>query len=234
MKFDSNLKIKDWALSDRPREKLLEKGLQSMSDVELLAILLCNGTKNETVIDLSRRVLSYAGNNIKRFSEMTVQELMKIKGIGMAKAVLIVSVFELGRRRREMEIIQQDSITSSEDAFEIMMPLVGGLKYEEFWVLFLNRAKRIIAKEKFSQGGTTGTIVDIKMVMKRALELLAEGVLLVHNHPSGNTEPSAHDLKVTNSLVEAGRYFDIEIVDHVIIGGGKFFSFVSSGLIAYK
>lgn len=224
------LSIKQWAADDRPREKLLAHGVRTLSDAELLAILISTGTKNLSAIDLARSVLQSAGGNLNRLGKQTVADLTKINGIGEAKAISIVAALELGRRRKESEI-DNDKIDGPGDIFEIMYPILGDLPHEEFWVLMLNRANRLIDKQRVGSGGLNATIADVRMIMKLALEKLASSIVLVHNHPSGSKNPSNEDKQLTAKIKDAAKFFDINMMDHIIVADKHYFSFRDEGLI---
>jgi DNA repair protein RadC len=226
-----HLSIKTWADEDRPREKLLLKGKHSLSDAELIAILIGSGNNRETAVELSRRILNETGNNLHELSRVGVKELMKFRGIGEAKALSIVAALELGRRRKESVTVKLDKISTSKDAVEIFQPMLGDYLHEEFWILFLNRANRIIGKDAVSKGGMSGTVVDPKLVFKSALDSKASSIILCHNHPSGNIQPSEADIRLTKNLVEAGRVLEINVLDHIIVTQNGFFSFADEGLM---
>lgn len=226
-----NLKIKDWALEDRPREKLMAKGKTALSDAEILAILIGTGTKKETAVELSRKLLKKVGNNLNELGKFGLAELSSIKGIGEAKAISIMAALELGRRRKLSEIMQRSKISSSKDVYLVFQPLISDLPHEEFWILLLNRANKIIERRKISQGGVAGTIIDAKIILKYAIESLASSMILCHNHPSGNLNPSEADIKITEKLLNGGKFFDIQILDHIIIGDNAYFSFADENLI---
>ncbi|MFO7844015.1 MAG: DNA repair protein RadC [Bacteroidales bacterium] len=225
----NNLKIKEWAVEDRPREKLLKKGIQSLSNAEIIALLIGSGTKNESAVDLSKRILKKVNNNLNELGKLDVNELMKNKGIGEAKAITIMAALELGRRRKIAEIIEKKKITQSHDVFEFFQPLVGDLPHEEFWILLLNRSNRIIENKKISQGGVSGTVIDVKIILKYAIENLASSIILCHNHPSGNKNPSQADNAITKKLVDAGSLLDIKVLDHIIIADTEFYSYADEG-----
>jgi DNA repair protein RadC len=225
------MKIKDWAPEDRPREKLLEKGINSLSDAELIAILLGSGTKNETAVEVAKRLLKNSNNNLNELGKLTVNDLIKQKGLGPARAITIIAALELGRRRKITESNDKTAIKSSRDVYEIFQPILGDLSHEEFWVVFLNRANKVIEKKKISQGGITGTVTDIRIIMKDAVNILATGIILCHNHPSGNNKPSESDIGLTNKVKEAAKYFDISLLDHIIIADKNYLSFADDGLI---
>lgn len=226
------LSIKNWAEDDRPREKLLLKGKSSLSHAELLAILISTGTRDESAVDLGKKILASSGNKLDELAKFSVKDLQKIKGIGQAKAITIVAALELGRRRREEEARSNPLIQSATDAVAYFEPLLGDLQVEEFWVLFLARNNKVLARRKISEGGVSGTVVDPKVIFKAALEELASGIILCHNHPSGSVSPSHHDLELTKRLCAAGKLLDITVQDHIIIGsGGNFYSFANQNQI---
>lgn len=223
--------IKSWAEDDRPREKLIAKGPVSLTDAELLAILIGSGSRNESAVDLCKRILASVGNNLGELAKLSVTDLMKFKGIGDAKAITIVAALELGKRRRLAEATKREAITCSKDAYEILLPLFEDLKHEEFWVLLLNRANKVVRKEKISTGGVAGTIVDIKIILKLAIETLASGMVLAHNHPSGNLKPSQADINLTRQIKQAALLVDVNLVDHLIVTGHGYYSFADEGML---
>lgn len=226
-----SLKIKDWALEDRPREKLLYKGISSLSDAELLAILLGSGSNDKSAVDLAREILSIASNNLHRLGKLDVHDLVKLKGIGTAKAINIMAALELGRRRKSAEIIEAAKIRSSNDVYTIFNPLLADLTHEEFWLLYLNRSNKILSRHKLSQGGVSGTITDVRLIIKKALELLASSMIICHNHPSGNLEPSEADNRITQKIKEAAACFDINLLDHVIVTDNGYYSYADNGAL---
>ncbi|MFZ0280933.1 MAG: DNA repair protein RadC [Bacteroidales bacterium] len=226
-----SLKITDWAVEDRPREKLIRKGISSLSDAELLAILISSGTRKKSAVDLGRELLGVVNNNLNSLGKLTVSDLRKIHGIGPAKAVTISAALELGRRRKLAEVPNSLQIKCSKDVADIFQPLLSDLIHEEFWILFLNRANRVIDKMKLSQGGVSGTVTDIRIVMKKAIEYLASGIIVCHNHPSGNLNPSESDTKITRKIKEAGNLMDIQLLDHLIISEKDYYSFADNGLL---
>lgn len=228
---NKSLSIKSWAEDDRPREKLLLKGKTALSDAELVAILIGSGNRNESAVDLSKRILNSINNNLNKLGKLTVSDLQKFKGIGEAKAISIITALELGRRRRLEEAIEVPKITSSKAVFEMMQPLVGELQHEEFWILFLNNSNKVLLKEQLSKGGLTGTLVDVRLVFKKAVELFATAIILCHNHPSGKLQPSAADKAITNKLKVAGDTLDIKVLDHLIITENAYFSFSDESLM---
>jgi DNA repair protein RadC len=225
------LTIKEWAEDDRPREKLITKGVAALSDAELLAILIGSGTKNETAVVVAQRILSGANNNLNELGKFSLKELEKIKGIGPAKGITIIAALELGRRRKISEAIERKQVTSSTDVIEIFQPLLADKSYEEFWVLLLNRANRVLQRVRISEGGFTATVVDVRKIMRIALDNQAIGIILCHNHPSGNHNPSDDDLKITSKIKEAASTLDIKLLDHIIITDNKCFSMADNSLI---
>lgn len=221
--------ITNWSEDDRPREKLMLKGKNALSDAELIAILIGSGSRNESAVDLSKRILASA-DNLNVLGKMSVSQLMNFKGIGEAKAITIISALELGRRRRAEDAVELVKITSSKRVFEIMQPLIGELPHEEFWVLFLNNSNKVISKSQLSKGGISGTIVDVRLVFKLALENGATGLILCHNHPSGNLRPSDADRQITKKIRQAGDSLDVKVLDHLIITETKYYSFVDEGI----
>lgn len=225
----ASLTIKEWAVEDRPREKLLKKGVQSLSDAEIIALLIGSGTKNESAVGLSKKVLRSAGNNLNELGKLNIPELTKMKGIGEAKAITILAALELGRRRKVSEVLVKKKITQSKDVYELFQPVIGDLPHEEFWILLLNRSNRIIEKMKISQGGISGTVIDVKIILKHAVDKLASSVILCHNHPSGNRNPSNADNSITSKLKEGSQLLDIQILDHIIIADIEYFSYADEG-----
>ncbi|MDU1889992.1 MAG: DNA repair protein RadC [Dysgonomonas sp.] len=232
MENKTRLNIKDWAEEDRPREKMLLKGVASLSDAELLGILIGSGNKNETAVELAQRILHSASNNLNTLGKLEIKDLIKnFNGIGEAKAITIVAALELGKRRKLSEVVTQPQITCSEDAYNIFHPILADLKHEEVWVLLLNRANKVIKRLQVSKGGISGTVVDIRMIMKEAIESLAVAMILCHNHPSGNTNPSGDDDRITNKLKEAGYIMDIRLLDHIIVCDHSYYSYMDAGKI---
>ncbi len=223
--------IKNWALEDRPREKLLCHGIQSLSDTELLAILIGSGTRNASAVDLARQVLESAGNNLHQLGKSSVGELKQIKGVGQTKALLLMSAFELGRRRGQTDMLARQKISSSKDVFYLFQPLLGDLPHEEFWILILNRSNQVVDKVRISQGGISGTVIDTRLILRNAIEKLASGLILCHNHPSGNTQPSEPDKKITEKIQNAANFMEINLLDHIIIADKSFFSFADEGIL---
>jgi DNA repair protein RadC len=227
---NSRLGIKYWAEEDRPREKLLEKGRHVLTEAELIAILIGSGSRDETAVELSKRILASVGNNLNDLGKLNVSELTKFKGIGEAKAISVMAAMELGRRRRETEVVKRNKITSSKDIFDIMKPIMMDLPHEEFWLLVLNRANLVIKKEMISRGGVAGTVVDTKIIFKTAIENYASSIIICHNHPSGNLKPSEADIKITKNIKDAGKLMEIPLLDHIIITESGFYSFADEGM----
>lgn len=232
MKPYQHLSIKDWALEDRPREKLIEKGLASLSDAELIAILIGSGSAKESAVELAKKILLDCSNNLNELSKKTVPDLKtKYHGIGDAKAISIVASLELGRRRKLQEPQERSKITSSHDVFNTFNPILGDLPHEEFWILLLNRSNKVLTKYKISQGGIAGTVIDIRLILKSAIDHLASSIVLCHNHPSGNKEPSDMDKQITLKLMDAGKIMDIPVLDHIIVTEDDYYSFADEGLL---
>jgi DNA repair protein RadC len=224
------LNIKDLAEEDRPREKMLLKGVDALSDAELLGILIGSGNKNETAVELAQRILLSVSNNLNTLGKQEIRDLIRnFNGIGEAKAITIAAAMELGRRRKLAEAAVQPQITSSEDAYRIFHPLLADLKHEEVWVLLLNRANKVLKKFQVSKGGITGTVTDIRMIMKEAIDSLASAMILCHNHPSGSTKPSREDDSITRRLKEAGQIMDICLCDHIIVCDHAYYSYMDEG-----
>lgn len=226
-----HLTIKSLSEDDRPREKLAALGRQNLSDAELIGIILGSGNKNETAVQLAQRMLSENQNNINKLAKLSLAELKKFKGVGEAKAVNIAAAFELGRRRTEVETLQRVKITSSHVAYQILQKRLSDLPHEEFWVLILNRANQVIKEEYLSKGGISGTVVDVRLVCKSAIENNASSLVIAHNHPSGQLLPSEQDKKITKKLNEALQTFEISLLDHLIIGDQNYYSFADEGLL---
>ena len=225
------LSIKAWAEEDRPREKLLLRGKQNLSDAELLAILLGSGSRNESAVSLAQRILQSTDNSLHELGKRAIPTLIKdFKGVGEAKAITIAAAMELGRRRQLTAIKEKPKIVSSKDAYDVIAPLLMDLPHEEFWILLLNRANRVLNREQISSGGTTGTVVDVKILFKKVLRQEAiTSVILSHNHPSGNLSPSNADLELTKKIKQAGKLLDIDVLDHLIITDNGYYSFADEG-----
>ena len=225
------ISIKNWSEGDQPREKLMLKGRSILSDAELIAILIGSGSREESAVALSQRILLKVENNLSELGKLSIKDLMKFKGVGEAKAVTIAAALELGRRRGDGDTLLRKRITSSKDAFLILQPILGDLAHEEFWVLFLTNSNKVLGKEQISKGGFTGTLVDVRIVMKLAIELGAVAMVLAHNHPSGTLKPSKADKQLTNKLDIAAKSLDIKILDHIIVTEKAYFSFADEGLL---
>ncbi len=229
--LNKHLTIKAWAEDDRPREKLISKGRQALSDAELLAILLASGSKEETAVQLAQRMLNQHGNSINNLAKLQLNDLKKFKGVGEAKAVTIAAALEIGRRRTDEQSDDKVQITSSKIAYQLFNALLSDLPHEEFWILFLNRNNRVIQKSCISKGGVSGTVVDVRLILKPAIECLASGIILGHNHPSGNLKPSQEDIHLTHKVKQAAKLIDIALMDHLIIGDQNYYSFADEGII---
>ena len=225
------LTIKSWALDDRPREKLVAKGKLALSDAELIAILIGSGNRDESAVGLSKRILNSVDGNINALARLSVEKLTEFKGIGEAKAIAIITALELGKRRQLEIALEKPKITSSKDGFNLMQPIIGDLEHEEFWVLFLNNSNKVLAKNQISKGGLTATIVDVRLLFKRALELASVGVIVCHNHPSGKLQPSNADKQITEKIKQAGVTLDIKLLDHLIVTDKNYFSFADEGIL---
>ena len=223
--------IKQWLLDDRPREKLLSKSPKVLSDAELIAILIGNGTRQKSAVDLAREVLKLGKNNLNELAKLSLKELMKIKGIGEAKAISIAAALEVGRRRQSAGLLQKTIITNSTDVAGYLQVWLKDYRKEVFAVVFLNRANKINHFEIVSEGGITGTVADPRVILKKALEENAVSLILCHNHPSGNLKPSIADQELTLKIKEAAKYFDIKVIDHVIVSDEGYFSFADEGIL---
>ena len=231
MSETTSFPMRSWSEDDRPREKMILKGKSALSDAELIAILIGSGTRTETAVDLSKRILSNVGNNLNELSRLTLAQLTAYKGIGKAKAVAISAAMELARRRRESESRELSKISSSHDVFVLMQPIIGELAHEEFWILYLNNANKILNKTQLSKGGMTGTVVDVRLAFKLALQYGATGVILCHNHPSGTLKASDADRQITRKLKMAGENLDIKVLDHLIVTETAYLSFADEGIL---
>lgn len=223
--------IKHWAKDDRPREKLLSKGAENLSDSELLAILIQNGSKEKSALDLAKDILKLGKDNLSDLGKITVQELMKIKGIGVAKAITIAAALEIGRRRQSFVLSGKTVVSTSTDIAHLLQSKLKDKRREVFAVVFLNRANKVNHFEIISEGGITGTVADPRIILKRALEEDAVSIVLCHNHPSGSLKPSRADEELTQKIKEASRYFDIKVLDHIIVSDEGYFSFADEGLL---
>ena len=227
----ASFSIKNWADDDRPREKLVQKGSFVLSDAELIAILIGSGSRNESAVELSKRILASVNHNLNELGNLSVNQLMRFKGIGEAKAVTIAAALEMGRHRRMEDTTKITKIKSSHDAFELLYPLIGELQHEEFWIVYLNNSNKVVHKAQLSKGGITGTLVDVRLVLKQALELGAVGIILAHNHPSGTLQPSTADKQITQKLKVASEALDIKILDHLILARHQYLSFADKGIL---
>ncbi len=227
----TSFSIKNWSDDDKPREKLLHKGRAVLSDAELIAILIGSGSRSESAVELAKRILASVDNNLNELGKLSLNQLMTFKGIGEAKAVTIAAALEMGRRRRGEDAIKISKIESSKDAFEILQPIIGELEHEEFWVLYLNNSNKVLHKVQLSKGGITGTLVDVRILMKQTLELGAVGLILAHNHPSGTLKPSNADKQITQKIKRASESLDIKVLDHLIITQKDYFSFADNQLL---
>lgn len=223
--------IKNWNQDDQPREKLLYKGKSALSDAELVAILIGSGNRDESAVALSKRILASTDNNLSELGKRSIKQLMEFKGIGEAKAISIIAALELGRRRRSEDALEKKKITSSASVFELMQPVIGDLPHEEFWIIYVNNSNKVIQKNQMSKGGITGTLVDVRLVLKTALEVGATGLILTHNHPSGTLHPSEADKNITQKLKVAALSLDIKVLDHLIIAEKAYFSFADETLL---
>jgi len=230
-KYEKSFSIKQWNEDDQPREKLILKGKIALSDAELVAILIGSGNRQESAVDLSKRILASVNNNINDLAKLTVENLTVFKGIGEAKAISIITALELGKRRRLEKALEKPKITSSKAAFEIMQPIIGDLQHEEFWIIYLDNSNKIIDKTQLSKGGITGTVVDTRLILKKAIECAAVGIILCHNHPSQNLKPSISDKNLTQKIKAAGEILDIKVLDHLIITQNDYFSFADGDIL---
>ena len=231
LKSKASFSIKNWSQDDQPREKLRDKGKTVLSDAELVAIIIGSGNTEESAVALSKRILASVDNNLNALGKLSLKQLMAFKGIGEAKAITIAAALELGRRRKLEDAKQLTKITSSRDVFELMHPYLGELPHEEFWILYLNNSNKVLQKIQLSKGGITGTLVDVRLVLKTALEAGAVSLILVHNHPSGTLNPSQADKDLTLKLKRASEHLDIKVLDHLIITETNYFSFADDNIL---
>ena len=229
--YENKIGIKSWAEEDRPREKLSGQGRRALTDAELIAILIGSGSRNETAVELSKRILHHYDNDLNKLGKATINDLSNFKGIGEAKAISIIAALELGRRRSEFETKTPDMVTCSKDAYQIMKRHLLDLNHEEFWILLMARSQKVLTKELVSRGGLSETAVDPKVIFGIALQHQASGIILVHNHPSGSLKPSQNDLILTKRLADAGKMLGINILDHLIISDNGYYSFGDEGVI---
>ncbi|MEY3501667.1 MAG: hypothetical protein RL308_3340 [Bacteroidota bacterium] len=228
---NNSFPITNWSEDDRPREKLMQKGKAALSDAELIAILIGSGSRNESAVELSKRILSSVDNNLNALGKLSIQQLIGFKGIGEAKAIAIIASMDLGRRRRGEEALELKKITSSKMIFEIMQPVIGELPHEEFWIIYVNNSNRVLSKSQLSKGGITATLVDVRLIFKNVLEIGATGIVLCHNHPSGALKASDADIKITKKIKIAAESLDISVLDHLIVGEHGYFSFADEGIL---
>jgi DNA repair protein RadC len=229
--YKSKITIKSWAEEDRPREKLLSKGRRALTDAELIAILIGSGNRQETAVELSKRILLSLAKDLDLLGKLSVSELCKFKGIGEAKAIAIIAALELGRRRKDAVAKEIVKVTGSKDIFNLLQQHFVDLNHEEFWIILLNRANRVISTHLISKGGQAGTVADPKIIYQIALENHAASIVLAHNHPSGNLKPSQADISLTQKLISAGTMLDISVLDHVIFAGNGYLSLADDGLM---
>jgi DNA repair protein RadC len=227
----SSFSIKKWNQDDQPREKLLYKGKSALSDAELVAILIGSGNREESAVALCKRILASVDNNLSELGKLSINQLMEFKGIGEAKAITIAAALELGRRRRSEEALEKKKIASSTSVYELMQPIIGELQHEEFWIIYLNNSNKVLQKNQLSKGGITGTLVDVRLVLKNALEIGATGIILAHNHPSGTLNPSSADKQLTQKLKMAAESLDIKVLDHLIVTEKAYFSFADENML---
>jgi DNA repair protein RadC len=227
--YKNRIPMRNWAEEDLPGQKMLLKGVNSLSDAELLAIIIGTGIKDNSSLEIAKQMLGFSDNNLNRFWRSDFSDLKKFTGIGEKRAIKLLAIFALARRRNESETMSQPKVTSSRDAFEIFHSLIGDLPYEEFWMLILSKANKVLKKVRISEGGVSGTVVDPKKIYKIALDHHSSSLILGHNHPSGNTQPSEADHKITKKIKECGVLLDIAVLDHIIVGNEQFYSFADEG-----
>lgn len=230
-KSSNSFSIKNWSQDDQPREKLRDKGKAILSDTELLAILIGSGNRNESAVELCKRILASVNNNLNALGKLSIKQLTEFNGIGEAKAISIIAALELGRRRKLEGSTKTETITSSRDVYDIMQPILGELSHEEFWILYLNNSNKVLQKQQLSKGGITSTMVDVRLVLKQALEVGAVALIMCHNHPSNSLRPSAADKNITEKLKRAALSLDIKTLDHLIITEKAYFSFADEGIL---
>ncbi len=229
--YKNRLTINNWAEDDRPREKLAKKGKNALSNAELIAILIGSGSRNESAVDLAKRILAFTNNDLNTLAKMSVKELCQFKGMGEAKAISILAALELGARKQQAQALTRNQITDSRTLHEILKPMMADLPHEEFWVIYLNKANKILSIESISKGGVAGTVADVKIIFKKAIELLASSIMLSHNHPSGNLKPSNADIDLTRKMRDTGKIMEIEVLDHIIISENGYYSFSDEGML---
>src|SRR5574344_970548 len=223
--------IKNWAEEDRPREKALLKRCYALTETKLIATTLGSGTQNTSAIDLAKKIFALAHNDLNELGKFSLDQFKQIKGIGDAKAISLLAAFELGRRRNSAEIKQKKSICSSSDIFQLMYPRIGDIKHEEFWAIYLNNKKIISGEKQISSGGITRTVVDTKIIARHAISLVATGLVVSHNHPAENKNPSPEDIRLTKQIAETMKLIDCRFLDHVIISGNDYYSFCDEGVL---
>ncbi len=231
MNEHKRLNIKEWAVEDRPREKLLIKGARHLTDAELIAILIGSGNTTETAVELAKRILTATNNNLNELGKKGIDYLKSFNGIGQAKAVSIVAALELGKRRKDADVFNKNKIGGSKDVVDFFRPQLADLTHEEFWVMFLNRGNKIIDTFMVSQGGISGTVIDVRLILKKAIEKLASSLILCHNHPSGTIQASNADISITKKIIDAAKIMDITVLDHIIITQNSFLSFADNGML---
>ncbi len=231
MNEHKRLNIKEWAVEDRPREKLLIKGARHLTDAELIAILIGSGNTTETAVELAKRILTATNNNLNELGKKGIDYLKSFNGIGEAKAVSIVAALELGKRRKDADVFSKNKIGGSKDVVDFFRPQLADLTHEEFWVMFLNRGNKIIDTFMVSQGGISGTVIDVRLILKKAIEKLASSLILCHNHPSGTIQASNADISITKKIIDAAKIMDITVLDHIIITQDSFLSFADNGML---
>ena len=227
----SRLSVKNWAVEDRPREKLMMKGALALSDSELLAILIGSGTRDQSAVEVCKHILTTADNDLNKLARYSVSDLTKTKGIGPAKAITIVAALELGRRRKDTVSKELTKITSSRDAYQALYPYLSDLNHEEIWVLLLNRSNKIESTMRVSEGGISSTVLDVRLVLREALNRYASGIILAHNHPTNNCMPSEQDIRITSKLKDAAKLMDIKLLDHLILCGERYYSFADENVL---
>lgn len=225
------MSIKFLAEDDRPREKFLLKGKGSLSDSELLAIIMGSGSRNETAVELARKILASVNNNWHQLSLLSVKDLIKFKGIGEAKAISIATALEIGKRRASQEIPEKPVISNSNDAYQILKNQLSDLRTEEFWAVFLNQSNKVLHTSQLTQGGINQSIVDVRILFKIALDYFSTGIIIAHNHPSGNLKPSKEDIDITHKIKEGGSLLNIQLLDHLIVTQNSYLSFSDEGLL---
>lgn len=229
--YKNRLAITSWAEDDRPREKLAAKGKAALSNAELIAILIGSGSREESAVDLAKRILSSGNNDLNTLARMSIKELCQFKGMGEAKAITILAALELGARKQQAAALTRNQITDSRSLYDILKPQMVDLPHEEFWVIYLNKANKILSFESVSKGGVAGTVADVKIIFKKAIELLASSIILAHNHPSGNLKPSGADISLTKRMRETGKIMEIDVLDHIIVAETGYYSFADEGML---